>query len=352
MEYYKIRLEWNGGKWDKTQKGAYTTKEQAIAQCTQDLIDLGYKVFSPTGEIVYPVYYHELAEQMYKDGVITDREHWSAVFNGEVDVCIDFLKTIISRYSELVNSNTKIDDANYTTLMHNGVKIYKVPTSDIKIVWHDDYKRDNDYDNCFSGGYFGNYKEGDLSFTLPVGNLVADIDEAYVNTSVMRYLKERKVENGKLEFPASKNVDSEFRNSDVSTLFITDKGFAFIGKSNTIPIFKDEKVVYAVSGVPVIVDGVKEYDYTIEGWNNSVGRATQHIFVGMTRDDSENVYFFTYNSTKSCCLKSEEIYNLVKDFGFFDLIKLDGGGSAYVKINGEVIANTSENRRINNMIVF
>ena len=67
-EYYKIRLSWNGGKWDKTQKGAYLYKDQAIAQCTQELIDQGYKVFSPTGEIVYPAQYHELAEQMYKDG--------------------------------------------------------------------------------------------------------------------------------------------------------------------------------------------------------------------------------------------------------------------------------------------
>ena len=39
INYYKIKKEWNNGKWDKTQKGAYTNKSEAINNCTAKLIE-------------------------------------------------------------------------------------------------------------------------------------------------------------------------------------------------------------------------------------------------------------------------------------------------------------------------
>jgi exopolysaccharide biosynthesis protein len=38
--------------------------------------------------------------------------------------------------------------------------------------------------------------------------------------------------------------------------------------------------------------------------------------------------------------------------GITDLIKLDGGGSFILDINGKNIAVTNENRRVNNLITF
>lgn len=60
--YYKIKKEWNNGKWDKTQKGAYTIKSEAIKNCTNELINEGYKVFDSNGNIIYPINYNETAK--------------------------------------------------------------------------------------------------------------------------------------------------------------------------------------------------------------------------------------------------------------------------------------------------
>ena len=37
LVYYKIRKEWNGGKWTPDQKGAYSSKEAAIENCSQEI---------------------------------------------------------------------------------------------------------------------------------------------------------------------------------------------------------------------------------------------------------------------------------------------------------------------------
>ena len=55
MGYYRVRKNWNNGKWDSSQICAYTDKEKAIAECTKERIEQGYKVFDPNGEVVYPI---------------------------------------------------------------------------------------------------------------------------------------------------------------------------------------------------------------------------------------------------------------------------------------------------------
>ena len=49
---------------------------------------------------------------------------------------------------------------------------------------------------------------------------------------------------------------------------------------------------------------------------------------------------------------NKEIYDEFYDLGFNHLIKLDGGGSAYSRVNGDTIYNTSENRQICSRISF
>ena len=46
-----------------------------------------------------------------------------------------------------------------------------------------------------------------------------------------------------------------------------------------------------------------------------------------------------------------EFWNKVKDEGFQDIICLDGGGS-YIYKKANVIKKTTENRRVNTLIVF
>ena len=343
-DYYRIRLEWNNGKWDKTQKGAYASLDQAKAQCTQDLIDLGYKVFSPTGEVLYPIYYNTTAQMMYDDGVITDREYWSDVLDGNLAPNISSLETVFNNYSKKLRSE---EESGIEKITYNGANIYKVPVELFKVKWFDKTKRSGNYPSYFNAGYFGNFAEDGIKFTLPAGNLVADINEDTIAPIVMHYLKERKVANGKVYFPSSQNVDATFRKAKVSTLCIYQDNKVSIEKINGLT----DDIKYAVSGAPVIYNGEQCKNITEEGWDIGVGRATHHIFVGV-KDNDPCVYIFVYESTTSNCFTSGEIYNKFKDFGFTSLIKLDGGGSAYAKVNGIEKANTSENRQINNIIVI
>lgn len=368
-DYYKIKLNWNNGKWDKTQKGAFTSKEQAIQHCTQDLIDQGYKVFSPTGEIVYPIYYHPLAEQMIKDGIIVDPQYWSDVFEGKTIPDKKFVQTVIERYSNKLNSQSVVNPEEdmilpdidieiptvvlppFYTLKYDGVTIYQVPTSKFKIKWWDKKKRNNDEDDTyFSSGYFGNFEETNgLEFTLPTGNLIADINVDNVHPDILKYLYERKIENGKLYFPANLNTDTNIKKSKVSTLCINSKNQANILKLNTI-FNTDYK--YAVSGAPVITNGQYANNYNQEGWDNSIVRPTEHVLVGTKKDDDNFIYIFIYKTITSNCLKSKELYEKFVGFGFNNLIKLDGGGSTFGKVNDEVVANTYENRQINTIITI
>jgi exopolysaccharide biosynthesis protein len=221
-----------------------------------------------------------------------------------------------------------------------------------KIKWWDNEKRDNKKNNTyFSSGYFGNFASdtGAFKFTLPSGNLIADIDAFSINNEVLGYLKERKVENGKLYYPASLNTDSRFRKAKVSTLCIDQQNKASIIKLNN---FIGTNYKYAVSGAPVILNGQYVSDFTSEGWDTSIVRPTTHILVGTKKDNDNFIYIFPYTTSTTNCLKSKELYNKFKDFGFNNLLKLDGGGSAYAKVNDKVVANTNENRQINTLIVI
>ena len=60
------------------------------------------------------------------------------------------------------------------------------------------------------------------------------------------------------------------------------------------------------------------------------------------------LHFYIETKTSNC-ITSGEIYDKIKDCGFSDVIKVDGGGSFYCKINGEIQKSTSENRQINNI---
>lgn len=349
-EYYKIRLSWNGGKWDKTQKGAYLYKDQAIAQCTQELIDQGYKVFSPTGEIVYPAQYHELAEQMYKDGITTDVDYWSKVFNGVEAPKLDFVEGIIRKYSnKLKDALSYVPEVKTEKILYNDVEMFKVPASLFKVKWFDKAKKYGDTENYCNAGYFGYYDDGDVRFTLPSGNIVADINESSVNPVILKYLYERKIENNKLYFSACKNTDRSFRNSNVSTLVIDNNNKASIIKVNDV---ENGGYKYAVSGAPVIYDYKCYSNYMDEGWDSSIARATYHIFLGLVGNSSDFVYVFVYKTKNANLFTSKEVYNKFKDFGFSHLIKLDGGGSTHIQFQNKVVISTSENRHINTIIEF
>lgn len=51
-------------------------------------------------------------------------------------------------------------------------------------------------------------------------------------------------------------------------------------------------------------------------------------------------------------IKTNEAYWKFKELGMYDVIKLDGGGSFCMEVNGKTVASTWEDRRINTIISF
>lgn len=345
-QYYRIRKEWNDGKWDKTQKGAYSSKDQAIDNCSQDLIDQGYKVYDSNGEIVYPIYLDEIAVQMGKDGVTSDVNYWSNVFSEKEEMNVEYIRSIIKRYQAKLQDYKKASTGPVVEVVNHGdTKMYKVPTSLFRIAYFDKRKRSSSLDTIFNAGYFGGFDEGDVYFTLPSANLVCDFDEKEVSPVALKYLKERVIKNGKLYFSANKNSSAQFRKSNVSTLVIRN-GIATVELLNSV---EDDNIQYAISGAAIIKNGAMDKNYLSEGFDNSITRATIHTMIGLK---DNYIYIFGYKSTTANCITSGEIYNAFADVGFEHLLKLDGGGSAYGKVNREVIYNTAENRQVSNIITF
>ena len=157
-------------------------------------------------------------------------------------------------------------------------------------------------------------------------------------------MKERKVKDNKVYFYASQNASDQFKTKDVSTLIICNDNTVFIDKYNSL---YDEDVKYAVSGAPIIIDELRATtEYLDEGWDNSIVRPTVHGFLGIK---DNYIYYFYIETKTSNCITSGEVYDKIKDCGFSDVIKVDGGGSFYCKINGKIQKSTSENRQINNI---
>ena len=343
MAYFRIRKEWNNGKWTKDQKGAYNSYEAALSNYTSDMKEAGYKIFSPEGEVLYPITYNEIAQIMYDDGVISDLPYWSGVFDGNTPVNINFLTSVVRSYHEKL-SKLNINSSLSVVEFHYGdITVHKIDPHKFKIVYFDDRKFNlHNLKNTaliFNAGYFGNYDEGGVGFTLPSANLVADIDFESINPVAAKYIRERKVvDNKKLHFSAFANSSSQFRKKNVSTLVVDKNYNVAIRQINDV---NSDDILYAVSGAPVIRGGKLVTDYRSEGWDNSIVRATYHGFLGIKDNDLYYVYLETHS--KNCL--TGEVFDKLN--GFDELIKLDGGGSFYCNRLGSETYVT-ENRRINN----
>ena len=88
-----------------------------------------------------------------------------------------------------------------------------------------------------------------------------------------------------------------------------------------------------------------------QGWGGSSLYATWHNFLGL-KNNNQTVYIMTMKTTTGNMITSSEAYKKFKALGMRDVIKLDGGGSLHVEINGKSVISTAENRLINNIICF
>lgn len=229
----------------------------------------------------------------------------------------------------------------------DNLHIIECEIEEFSIILENKKKKDIEHETFVNGNFFGSYDEEDENFTLPAGHLIADDNLSGYWSKV--YCEERgKFRNNKFYFDSGKwKYMNPLFNKSIST-FIIENNSCFIKEVQ----FIEDSYKYAVSGIPVIRDGKDvsfSRDVLVQGWNGSELYNTKHIFIGL-KENSKTIYIIGYKSKSSNLILSSEVYNILKKKNFYDVIKLDGGGSYYFKYNGNVIDSTLENRRINAVI--
>lgn len=232
----------------------------------------------------------------------------------------------------------------------DGIHIVEVPAQDFKIIMCNEKKKSASAENYCNAGFFAAYREAGTAFTLPVGHVICDFNAS--NQWVRYYCKQQGefTSQNKYKFDCSKfDYNNPFCGKKVSTLAVFG-GSATIMDTASLPDGLD----YAISGVPIMRDGedVKFDSYVRgQGWDGSTLYGTWHIFVGL-KQDGKVIYVMGMKTTSGNMIKSAEAFRKFKALGMRDVIKLDGGGSFIMNVNGKAVASTLENRRINTIITF
>lgn len=234
----------------------------------------------------------------------------------------------------------------------NGIHIVEVPVSDFSIVMCDKRKKYADTKNYCNAGFFATFKEGGTVFTLPVGHLICDFEAS--NKWVKFYCEQRgKFINDKYQFDSGKwSHQNSLYGKAVSTLIVKD-GVASIEDIKNLP-FNSSNIDYAISGIPIMRNGadVKFATYVRgQGWDGSPLYATWHIFIGL-KNDGKTLYIMGMKTNTGNMILSAEAFRKFRALGMKDVIKLDGGGSYHMNVNGRAVSSTSENRLINTIICF
>ena len=225
--------------------------------------------------------------------------------------------------------------------IENGIRIVEVPAWDFRVILYDGKKKAMGPDRC-TGGFFGKYKDEDgAQYILPAGHVVCDY--AATNERVRLRCEQRGIfRGGRLYYTTTLN------GKPLSTLIVRN-GSAKIQESAGATV----SCSYAISGIPVLRDG-KAVDLataTLQGWDRSSLRATMHIFLGIKSSPADTIYVLGMKTTTGNLLESGEAARKLKAMGFYDAIKLDGGGSYYLNAGGITHA-TAENRHICTILDF
>lgn len=225
----------------------------------------------------------------------------------------------------------------------NGLTFRKL--NSFRIVYHDAMKIGANYQNYINAGFFGNYKSANGTiYTLPVANLVCD--PWNVPEEGRKDIQQVTI-NGKIRVGSGNGWSTQFKGKEVSTLVVPKLGNPYIADM----LYPPDGCLYAISGVPTVRNGddVNYYNYVVkQGWDASCMRATWRNWLGI-RDGQ--IWLIMGQTTTSNYIYGMEFWKKVKDEKFDDIICLDGGGSFMCKMDGK-ITRTSENRRINNLVVF
>lgn len=228
----------------------------------------------------------------------------------------------------------------------NGIYILECNPDEFSIVMCDKKKKNINKKTYVNAGFFGNFKEGSEFFTLPAGHVVCDYEAS--GSAIKSYCQSRGKFIGKQYYYSGTSLlGTQFTGKKLSTLIVNGKNVSI--QDVLVPPYCD----YAISGVPIMRNGADVTFATYvrgQGWDASTLYGTWHVFVGLKGDGK--IYVMGMKTTTANMITSAEAYKKFKALGFKDVIKLDGGGSFYMKADGKVLQSTSENRQINTVIVI
>lgn len=216
------------------------------------------------------------------------------------------------------------------TVMKLPSKVYvqEIFPKDFRIETVDKHKKNIAKESYFNGGYFAVEKGGK---TIPVGNIAI---------------------NGKIIAQSKNQADwINVAKKKLTTIYTKTDGTCGITKTDNLENIPNLKT--AISGIPIIINGlkVKMGEIQAEGYRGGTPEKeytegelynTWHGFLGIRHN--KLVYVAMQCGFEQMC------WALVA-LGIYDAIKLDGGGSFIMK-NGTRQEYTSENRRINNIILW
>lgn len=254
-----------------------------------------------------------------------------------------FVKMVESKRSELLSAKSITTGLDKTEL--NGYTIERA--KDFSILYWDKSKKKGTAASYVNGGFFGYYKTGNVSYTLPVGNLVCDVTgESRLVHAAEKYWRPH-IQNGKFRYATTDNTTSPFRAKKVTTLVLPKNGAPYMDELSAPPA--DAR--YAISGIPVIRDSVDvSYNNFVkpQGWDASPFYASSRNFIGLK---GNAIWIVSGASRTTNFVATSEVYEKLESFGFRDLIALDGGGSYYHKYNGKTPFVLTD-RVVNNLVVF
>lgn len=200
----------------------------------------------------------------------------------------------------------------------NDVYCQVINPDKFQIVQNNSKKKNLSYTNYANAGYFGNLGDGN---TIPAGNLAI---------------------NGKIISDAKTQANwiNTARKPQTTIYTTTDNkcGMVKTDDLTTIPNLK-----YAISGIPILKGGWNQGKaYKTEGYFGSEMYNTWHTFLGIQDDRLVLV---------GAKIGAGQMPYLMDVLGLKDSIKLDGGGS-FIMHSMDFTTSTSENRKINNIIVW
>ena len=276
----------------------------------------------------------------------------------EIEINEDELREIVAQEVNRLLTITPIIPPKSPSIDYytdKGIHFVRIPVKMFNIRYFDKAKRAGT-GNYFNLGFFaGGFREKEYIFTLPVANLICDINiSEFSSRPYWKYLVEpgRKVESNKLYIPATHSASSEFKNKAVSTLCVYSDYSVQVEKLTTI--LGKSHLIYAISGIPLIVNGKdgKWYDCLVEGWSSGAMYGTWHTALAIDDAEPDYIYGLAFQTTSANMLNANgrsEIWEMLGPYGFTHVLKMDGGGSFYFKYNG-VELGTPENRQINTII--